>query len=66
LFLSACGSAGTLGCPLCRFVASCAAHDFAKRSSATGETLDYVIVQATELKAGRVVRQVNVLDPALD
>lgn len=30
----------------------------------TGETLDYVIVQTTELDAGRVVRQVNVLGPA--
>ena len=33
------------------------------RSRDTGETLDYVIVQTTELDAGRVVRQVNVLDP---
>jgi len=31
------------------------------RSSATGETLDYVIVQSTELERGRVVRQINVL-----
>lgn len=28
------------------------------------ETLDYVIVQTTDLDAGRVVRQVNVLDPS--
>ncbi len=34
------------------------------RSLATGETLDYVIVQTTEVDAGRVVRQVNALDPA--
>ena len=34
------------------------------RSRATGETLDYVIVQTTELDAGWVVRQVNALDPA--
>ncbi len=33
------------------------------RSRETGETLDYVIVQTTELEAGRVVRQVNVLVP---
>ncbi len=32
------------------------------RSSTTGEALDYVIVQTTELEGGRVVRQVNVLD----
>ena len=30
----------------------------------TSETLDYVIVQTTELRSGRVVRQVNVLEPA--
>ena len=30
-------------------------------SSATGETLDYTIVQTTELERGRVVRQVNEL-----
>jgi hypothetical protein len=30
----------------------------------TSATLDYVIVQTTDLDAGRVVRQVNVLDPA--
>ncbi len=34
------------------------------RSSATGEELDYVIAQRTELAAGRVVRQINVLDCA--
>jgi ketosteroid isomerase-like protein len=34
------------------------------RSSTTGEALDYVIVQTTELEGGRVVRQVNVLDTA--
>ncbi len=34
------------------------------RSLATGETLDYMIVQTTEVDAGRVVRQVNALDPA--
>ncbi len=32
------------------------------RTRATGESLDYVIVQTTHLKGGRVVRQVNVLD----
>lgn len=32
------------------------------RSSTSGESLDYVIVQATDLKGGRVVRQVNILD----
>jgi len=32
------------------------------RISATGASLDYVIVQTTHLRAGRVVRQVNVLD----
>jgi ketosteroid isomerase-like protein len=32
------------------------------RMSATGASLDYVVVQTTHLKAGRVVRQVNVLD----
>ncbi len=32
------------------------------RTSATGSSLDYVIVQTTDLKAGRVVRQVNVLE----
>jgi hypothetical protein len=32
------------------------------RSHDTSETLDYVVVQTTELDAGRVVRQVNVLD----
>lgn len=31
------------------------------RSSTTGESLDYSIVQTTELKHGRVVRQMNVL-----
>ncbi|MGD0456084.1 MAG: nuclear transport factor 2 family protein [Solirubrobacteraceae bacterium] len=36
------------------------------RSSATGETLDYVIVQTTELQRGRVIRQINVLDGAAD
>ncbi len=30
--------------------------------SATGASLDYMVVQTTHLKAGRVVRQVNVLD----
>jgi ketosteroid isomerase-like protein len=30
--------------------------------SATGASLDYVVVQTTYLKRGRVVRQVNVLD----
>ncbi len=34
------------------------------RSLATGEALDYVVVQSTELEAGRVIRQVNVLDRA--
>ena len=33
------------------------------RCSATGETLAYEIVQTTELAGGRVVRQVNVLEP---
>ncbi len=33
------------------------------RSSATGAALDYVIVQSTELDAGRVSRQINVLEP---
>ncbi len=32
------------------------------RSSATGETLSYVIVQTTDLCGGRVVRQMNMLD----
>jgi ketosteroid isomerase-like protein len=32
------------------------------RTSATGASLDYVVVQTTHLKRGRVVRQVNVLD----
>jgi SnoaL-like domain len=32
------------------------------RSSASGDALDYVILQTTELEGGRVVRQVNVLD----
>ena len=32
------------------------------RSRATGEELSYVIKQTTELAAGRVVRQINVLD----
>lgn len=32
------------------------------RESATGASLDYVVIQTTQLKAGRVVRQVNVLD----
>lgn len=32
------------------------------RPLTTGETLDYVIVQTTEVRSGRVVRQVNVLD----
>ena len=44
-----------------RFVRRARLHH---RSRATGETLDYVIVQTTELDAGRVVRQINVLDPA--
>ncbi len=35
------------------------------RSSTTGESLDYVILQTTELEGGRVIRQVNVLDPAV-
>ncbi|MGO9761817.1 MAG: nuclear transport factor 2 family protein [Solirubrobacteraceae bacterium] len=35
------------------------------RASTTGEALDYVIVQSTELRGGRVVRQVNVLDDAV-
>jgi hypothetical protein len=34
------------------------------RSRDTSETLDYVIVQTTDVHGGRVVRQVNVLDPA--
>ena len=33
------------------------------RSTATGETLSYAIVQTTELSCGRVVRQLNALDP---
>jgi len=34
------------------------------RSSTGGESLDYTVVQTTELKRGRVVRQMNVLgDP---
>ena len=36
------------------------------RSRASGETLDYVIVQTTELKRGHVIRQINVLDHAVD
>jgi len=32
------------------------------RSSATGASLDYVVVQTTELRSGRVVRQVNALE----
>jgi ketosteroid isomerase-like protein len=36
------------------------------RSSATGESFAYVIVQTTELQAGRVVRQINVLDHEVD
>ncbi len=32
------------------------------RSGTTGESLDYVVLQTTELEGGRVVRQVNVLD----
>ncbi|HYB24367.1 MAG TPA: nuclear transport factor 2 family protein [Solirubrobacteraceae bacterium] len=32
------------------------------RSSASGEQLEYVIVQTTELQHGRVARQVNVLE----
>ncbi len=34
------------------------------RSDTTGESLDYVVLQTTELEGGRVVRQVNVLDRA--
>jgi len=34
------------------------------RSSKTGEALDYLILQTTELEGGRVVRQVNLLDSA--
>ena len=33
------------------------------RSSATGDVLAYVIVQTTDLDHGRVVRQMNVLEP---
>jgi len=36
------------------------------RSSATNETLDYTIVQTTELRAGRVVRQINLLEATAD
>lgn len=36
------------------------------RSRRSGEALDYVIVQTTELKRGHVVRQVNVLDRSFD
>jgi ketosteroid isomerase-like protein len=35
------------------------------RMNATGESLDYVVVQTTYLKGGRVVRQVNILDQQL-
>lgn len=35
------------------------------RSSTTGDALDYVILQTTELEGGWVVRQVNVLDRAV-
>jgi len=35
------------------------------RSSITGEVLDYSIVQTTDLKSGRVVRQVNLLDDSI-
>ncbi len=34
------------------------------RSRDTSKTLDYVIVQTTDVHGGRVVRQVNVLDPS--
>jgi ketosteroid isomerase-like protein len=33
------------------------------RLRAARETLDYVVVQTTEMEGGRVVRHVNVLDP---
>jgi len=36
------------------------------RSRASGEALNYVIVQTTELKGGHVVRQINVLDHPVD
>ena len=32
------------------------------RSRTNGESLDYMIVQITDLKRGRVARQVNILD----
>jgi ketosteroid isomerase-like protein len=32
------------------------------RTSATGASLDYVVVQTTYLRGGRVVRQINVLE----
>ena len=35
------------------------------RSGTTGESLDYVVLQTTELEGGRVVRQVNVQDRAV-
>jgi len=34
-------------------------------SSANGESLDYSLIQTTDLKAGRVVRQVNILDDSM-
>ena len=34
-------------------------------SRASGEALDYVIVQTTELRGGQVVRQINVFDHAV-
>ena len=35
------------------------------RSTTSGDALDYVILQTTELENGRVVRQINVLDRAV-
>ena len=43
-----------------RFVRHARLHH---HSSVTGETLDYSIVQTTELNRGRVTRQVNILVP---
>jgi hypothetical protein len=36
------------------------------RSRASGEELDYVIVQSTDLRGGHVVRQINLLDHTVD
>ncbi len=44
--------------------ASYAEYACQHHSRETREVLDYVVEQTTELDAGRVVRQENVLDPA--